>query len=115
LRARGGWGRTFISATRQLSITFGDIAQAPVAWIFHDKETGEDMRYKIEPIGAQFSNKDMPKSAQLFTDRAADGYRLHSVFHVSQSGCLGLGASTNTYLAVYVIETAESRSPDLLT
>lgn len=72
------------------------------------------MRYKIEPIGAQFSNKDLSKLAQLFTDRAADGYRLHSVFQVSQPGCLGLGASTNTYLAVYVNETAESRRSDLV-
>jgi hypothetical protein len=113
--ARGEWDRTFISATQPLSIAFGGVAQAPLAWIFHDEETGVDMRYKIEPIGAQFSNKDLPKLVQLFTDRAADGYRLHSVFHVSQPGCPGLGAFTNTYLAAYVNETAESRSPDLLT
>lgn len=73
------------------------------------------MRYKIEPIGAQFSKKDLPKLAQLFTDRAADGYRLHSVFHVSQPGCLGLGAPTNNYLAVYVNEAAETRTSDLTT
>jgi hypothetical protein len=59
------------------------------------------MQYMIEPIGAQFSNKDLKNLAGLFTGRAAEGYRLHSVFQVSQPGCLGLGTPTITYLAVY--------------
>jgi hypothetical protein len=59
------------------------------------------MRYIIEPIGAQFSNKDVQGLAQRFTSRAADGYRLHSVFQVSQPGCLGFGQPTVTYLAIY--------------
>jgi hypothetical protein len=41
------------------------------------------MKYMIEPIGAEFS---------------------HSVFQVSQPGCLGIGQGTVTYLAVYVKE-----------
>jgi hypothetical protein len=64
------------------------------------------MRYVIEPIGAQFSNKDLPKLADRFTERAKEGYRLHSVFQVSQPGCLGITAATITYLAVY-----ESKQP----
>ena len=59
------------------------------------------MRYKIEPIGAQFSNKDLPKLAERFGQQASEGYRLHSVFQVSQPGCLGIGQPTITYLAVY--------------
>ena len=59
------------------------------------------MRYMIEPIGAQFSNKDLTALADRFTRRAAEGYRLHSVFQVSQPGCLGMGQPTVTYLAVY--------------
>ncbi len=59
------------------------------------------MKYKIEPIGAQFANKDLPKLAERFTQQAHEGYRLHSVFQVSQPGCLGIGQPTITYLAVY--------------
>lgn len=59
------------------------------------------MQYMIEPIGAQFSNRELQALAARFTSRAAEGYRLHSVFQVSQPGCLGLGQPTVTYLAVY--------------
>ena len=59
------------------------------------------MKYLIEPIGAQFSNKDLPKLAKRFSERSNEGYRLHSVFQVSQPGCLGMGQGTVTYLAVY--------------
>ena len=59
------------------------------------------MRYMIEPIGAQFSNKDVTKLAGLLSQRASEGFRLHSVFQVSQPGCLGLGQPTITYLAIY--------------
>jgi len=60
------------------------------------------MKYKIESIGAQFSNKAVSQLEGLLDKRAAEGYEFHSVFHVSQPGCLGLGQGTVTYLAVYV-------------
>jgi hypothetical protein len=60
------------------------------------------MQYIIEPIGARFSNKEATALAQRFTTRASEGYRLHSVFHVSQPGCLGIGQASMTYLAIYV-------------
>ena len=59
------------------------------------------MRYRIEPIGAQFSNKDLPKLAERFGNQANEGYRLHSVFQVSQPGCLGIGTPSITSRAVY--------------
>ncbi len=60
------------------------------------------MEYIVEPIGAQFSNKDLPKLAASLSQHSSQGYRLHSVFQVSQpSGCLGIGQSTITYLAIY--------------
>lgn len=62
------------------------------------------MQYLIEPIGAQFSDRDLPTLAQRFTGRAAEGYKLHTVFQVQQPGCLGIGTPTSTYLAVYVKE-----------
>src|SRR3954467_14323483 len=52
---------------------------------------GIKMKYKVEPIGAQFSNKDLPKLAERFGQQSIDGYRLHSVFQVAQPGCLGIG------------------------
>jgi hypothetical protein len=59
------------------------------------------MRYLIEPIGAQFSNKAVESLGERFTKRAKEGYRLHSVFQVTQPGCLGFGTPTVTYLAIY--------------
>ena len=59
------------------------------------------MKYRIEPIGALFSNKELPKLAERFGQYSNEGYRLHSVFQVSQPGCLGLGQPTITYLAGY--------------
>lgn len=59
------------------------------------------MKYKIEPIGAQFSSRDLPKLAERFSQQSTEGYRLHSVFQVSQPGCLGIGRPSITYLAVY--------------
>ncbi|MCA9857622.1 MAG: hypothetical protein KC458_10125 [Dehalococcoidia bacterium] len=60
------------------------------------------MQYLVEAIGAQFSNRDLPKLASQFNARASEGYRFHTVFHVTQPGCLGIGTGTTTYLAVYV-------------
>lgn len=60
------------------------------------------MRYIVESIGAEFSDKDLPKLAGTFTRHAEQGYKFHSVFQVSQPGCLGIGSPSTTYLAVYV-------------
>jgi hypothetical protein len=71
------------------------------------------MHYFIEQIGAQFSAKDLPKLAELFSQRMDEGYRLHSVFQVSQPGCMGMGQPTTTNLAVYQrIETSEQPSSE---
>ena len=62
------------------------------------------MKYKVESIGAEFSNKAIANFEQLLESRASQGYKFHSVFQVSQPGCLGAGQGTVTYLAVYVKE-----------
>lgn len=59
-------------------------------------------QYLIEPIGAQFSAKDVTTLAKRFTSRAEQGYKFHSVFNVNQPGCLGIGQGTVTYLAIYI-------------
>jgi hypothetical protein len=56
---------------------------------------------KLEPIGAQFADRDLPKLADRFSKQSNEGYRLHSVFQVAQPGCLGIGRPSITYLAVY--------------
>ena len=60
------------------------------------------MKYKVESIGAEFSNKAITALEGRFDSRASEGYKFHSVFHVTQPGCLGIGQGTTTYLAVYV-------------
>ncbi|MCA1773985.1 MAG: hypothetical protein LC677_15795 [Halomonas sp.] len=62
------------------------------------------MHYKIESIGAEFSNKAISSLEQRFSAKASEGYKFHSVFQIQQPGCLGIGKSTITYLAVYVKE-----------
>lgn len=62
------------------------------------------MQYKIESIGAEFSNKAISGLEQRLSSRASEGYKFHSVFQIQQPGCLGIGKPTITYLAVYVKE-----------
>ncbi len=60
------------------------------------------MKYKIEPIGSEFSNKAISSLEDRFSARSSEGYEFHSVFQIQQPGCLGFGKPTITYLAVYV-------------
>ena len=62
------------------------------------------MKYKVESIGTEFSKKAITNFEKLLESRASEGYKFHSVFQVSQPGCLGIGQGTTTYLAVYVKE-----------
>jgi hypothetical protein len=62
------------------------------------------MQYKIEQIGAQFSDKDILNLESRFSKHASDGYKFHSVFPIQKPGCLGVGSPTTTYVAVYVKE-----------
>jgi hypothetical protein len=62
------------------------------------------MKYKVESIGAKFSDSGISDLEKRLDARAAEGYKFHSVFDVTQPGCLGIGQETRTYLAVYVKE-----------
>ena len=62
------------------------------------------MQYKVESIGAEFSDKAIKVLEKRLDSKASEGYKFHSVFQVSQPGCLGLGQGTTTYLAVYTKE-----------
>jgi hypothetical protein len=62
------------------------------------------MQYKIEQIGAEFSNKAISSLEQNFNKYAEQGFKFHSVFQVQKPGCMGFGSPTITYLAVYVKE-----------
>ena len=64
------------------------------------------MKYLVEPIGAEFSDKDLVRLAKQFDERAREGYRLLFVFQVQQPGCLGIGSKSVTYVAVYGTELA---------
>lgn len=64
------------------------------------------MEYRVEPIGAQFSEAGVKGLAARLTGRAAEGFVFHSVFQVQQpAGCL-FGHPTITYLAIYVRQPA---------
>lgn len=58
------------------------------------------MKYRVEPIGAAFSKKDMEGLAGRFNKMSDEGWEFHSVFSIQQTGCLGHSQGT-TYLAVY--------------
>jgi len=63
-----------------------------------------NMEYKIEQVGAEFSNKAIKGLESRFNSYADQGYKFHSVFQVQKPGCLGFGSPSITYLAVYVKE-----------
>lgn len=63
-----------------------------------------NMEYKIEQVGAEFSNRAIKGLESRFNSYANQGYKFHSVFQVQKSGCLGFGSPSITYLAVYVKE-----------
>jgi hypothetical protein len=48
------------------------------------------MQYKIEQIGAEFSNKGITNLENRLNNRAEAGFKFHSVFQVQKPGCLGL-------------------------
>jgi hypothetical protein len=62
------------------------------------------MQYRIESVGAEFSDKAAGRLAERFTSQAAAGWKLHSVFQAQQPGCLGIGSPSITYFAIYVKE-----------
>ncbi|GGI56977.1 hypothetical protein [Winogradskyella haliclonae] len=62
------------------------------------------MHYKIEQIGAEFSNKAIVNLEGRFNKYSEQGYKFHSVFQVQKPGCLGIGTPSITYLAVYTKE-----------
>jgi len=62
------------------------------------------MEYKVEPIGAEFSNRAVTQLGTNFTAQANAGWKLHSVFQAQQPGCLGIGRATITYFAIYIKE-----------
>lgn len=59
------------------------------------------MQYIVEPIGKEFSNKAIKALESNLSSKYQNGYRFHSVFEVSQPGCLGLGQPSITYIAVF--------------
>ena len=60
------------------------------------------MQYKIEAIGAEFTDKSIDVVANRFTENDSSGYKLHSVFQAQRaSGCLGSQKSI-TYYAIYM-------------
>lgn len=60
------------------------------------------MKYKVEEIGAQFSNKGISQLERLLNQNSTDGFEFHSVIQIEKPGCLGLGKGYITYLAVYI-------------
>jgi len=58
------------------------------------------MKYRVESIGASFSEKDIKSLETLLSGRSDEGWEFHSVFSVEKTGCFGSGGET-TYLAVY--------------
>ena len=58
------------------------------------------MKYKIESIGAAFTDKSIANLSGHLTSQSNDGWDLHSVFSVEKKGCLGTSEGT-TYLAIY--------------
>lgn len=59
------------------------------------------MKYRIESIGNSFSQKQISNLTGFLNQRSGEGWHFHSVFEVTDPGCMGFGSS-RTYLAVFV-------------
>lgn len=58
------------------------------------------MKYKIESIGAAFTDKTILALSERLSNQSDAGWELHSVFSVEKKGCFGTSEGT-TYLAIY--------------
>ena len=61
------------------------------------------MKYKIESIGAAFTEKSIANLSSHLTSQSEEGWELHSVFSVEKKGCMGASEGT-TYLAIYTLK-----------
>jgi len=61
------------------------------------------MKYRVESIGAAFSDRDITALSEQLTSNSAQGWEFHSVFSVQKTGCFGSSDGT-TYLAVFQSE-----------
>lgn len=59
------------------------------------------MQYLVEPIGKEFSTRALDALASRLSAKHSQGYRFHSTIEVTQTGCMGFGASGTTILAVF--------------
>ena len=57
------------------------------------------MQYRVESIGAAFSDKGISEFTSLLNSRSNEGWELHTVFSVEKKGCFG-SSDGQTYLAV---------------
>lgn len=58
------------------------------------------MKYRVEPIGAAFTDKSISQFNAELDRKSAEGWELHTVFSVEKKGCFG-SSEGMTYLAVY--------------
>ncbi|MAN66384.1 hypothetical protein [uncultured Hyphomonas sp.] len=69
------------------------------------------MKYRIQPIGKEFSNQAIKSLEERLNAAHAKGYRYHSVIEVQQPGCGGFGTPSITYLAVF--EQVDAGAPPI--
>jgi hypothetical protein len=67
------------------------------------------MKYRVQSIGKVFSDKAVKTLEDKLNLAHEKGYRFHSVMEVQQPGCLGIGAPSITYLAVF--EQTDANAP----
>ena len=58
------------------------------------------MQYRVESIGAAFSDRAINDLSALLSARSQEGWELHTVFSVEKKGCFGTSEG-QTYLAIY--------------
>ena len=69
------------------------------------------MEYKIEEIGAAFTNKGIKNLEEILNNRYKnEGWEFHSVINITKPGCLGSGGE-NSYIAVF---TREQKKHDFM-
>ncbi|MDJ0823968.1 MAG: hypothetical protein QNJ16_00555 [Rhodobacter sp.] len=57
-------------------------------------------QYKVESIGAAFSDRDIAGLGSHLSQQSTNGWEFHTVFSIEKKGCFG-SSEGRTYLAVY--------------
>lgn len=101
-RASGVWRglRQTVLQLRRCNARHGGLDLPAAFAVIPHNQRKSFMQYRVESIGASFSDKAIQALGDRLSAESERGWELHSVFSVQKTGCFGVSQGA-TYLAVY--------------